>query len=266
MTRKRETPDQLQSTPLTPPRKQSVAAILLALSSFAALAQTPPATPQPQAPPSHLAPIAPRTLILIDPAHGGPDTGAHLPNDVLEKNITLAFNNRLRPLLSRSNFAVISTRTSDPSVSFTTDQRAEIANHDHPAVCLILHATSSGSGVHLFTSTLTPLGRAPRILRWNSAQAASVPDSRQIANQIGVALLQAKIPVILSQASVPPLDNLICPAIAIEIATLGNTPDNSTPVSDSGYQQRVAQAIVTALTQWRSENASAAATTNGADQ
>ena len=256
-----------QLNPLTPPRKQFVAAVLLALSSLASLAQTPPPPQAPsQTPPSQPVPVAPRptrTLVLIDPAHGGPDTGAHLPNDLLEKDITLAFNNRLRALLSGSNFAVISTRTSDPSVAFTTDQRAEIANHDHPAVCLVLHATSSGSGVHLFTSALTPPAHPSHILHWDTAQAASVPDSRQIANQIGVALLQAKVPVILGQASVPPLDNLTCPAIAIELAPLGSSPDTSTPVSDPGYQQRVAQAIVAALTQWRSENT---ATTDGATQ
>lgn len=258
-----------QLNPLTPPRKQFAAAVLLTLSSLASLAQAPPAAPQPQAPISQPAPFTPRptrTLILIDPAHGGPDTGAHLPNDLLEKDITLAFNNRLRALLSANNFAVISTRTSDPAAAFTTDQRAEIANHGHPAVCLVLHATSSGSGVHLFTSTLTPPEHPSHILRWNTAQAASVPDSRQIANQIGVALLQAKLPVILGQASVPPLDNLVCPAIAIELAPLGNTPDTSTPVSDPNYQQRVAQAIVAALAQWRTETTANAATTTGAAQ
>jgi N-acetylmuramoyl-L-alanine amidase len=246
---------------LTPPRKQSVAALLLALSGLASIAQTPqqPATP-PQPTPSPAPARATRTLILIDPAHGGPDPGAHLPNDVIEKDITLAFNNRLRALLSASSFAVISTRTSDPAVTFSTDQRAEIANHDHPAVCLVLHATSSGSGVHLFTSTLTPPAHPSRILHWNTAQAASVPDSRLIANQIGVALLQAKVPVLLGEAHVPPLDNLTCPAVAVELAPLSNSPDSSTPVSDSAYQQRVAQAIVTALTQWRSNNAISGAT------
>ena len=238
---------------MTPPRKQFVAVALLALSSIASLAQTPP-PPQPQAPISQPAPIASRpvrTLILLDPAHGGPDSGAHLPNNVLEKDITLAFNNRLRALLSAANFAVISTRTSDPAAAFTTDQRAEIANHDHPAVCLVLHATSSGSGIHLFTSRLTPPEHPTHILQWNTAQAAFTPASRSLANQIGLALLDAKLPVILGQATVPPLDNLTCPAIAIELAPLAST----TPVTDANYQQRAAQAIVTALTNWRAENA-----------
>ncbi|MEO6910571.1 MAG: N-acetylmuramoyl-L-alanine amidase [Edaphobacter sp.] len=229
------------------------------------LSQTPkhplmvPFTPQPKPAP----PPPARTLILLDPAHGGPDAGANLGSNLLEKDITLAFNNRLRALLSAANVAVISTRTSDPATLFTTDQRAEIANHDRPAVCLILHATGSGSGVHLFTSALTPTTRsAPPtyLLRWNAAQVPSLRKSRLLADAIGTALLQARLPVIFGQASVPPIDNLTCPAIAIELAPLTNDTSNPTPVSDPAYQQRVAQAIATALTDWRTRNLT------GADQ
>ena len=246
---------------MTPPRKQFAAAVLLALSSLASIAQTAPQPQSPlQTPPSQPVAIVPRpirTLILLDPAHGGPDTGARLPGNLLEKDITLAFNNRLRAVLSGSNFAVISTRTSDPGTVFTTDQRAEIANHDHPAVCLVLHATGSGSGIHIFTSTLTPRDPSARptyLLHWNTAQIPSISVSRTIANDIGDSLLKAKLPVILGQASVPPLDNLTCPAIAIELAPLVDTASKTTPASDSAYQQRAAEAIAVALTAWRAEN------------
>ena len=193
-------------------------------------------------------------LILLDPAHGGPDTGAHLPSNLLEKDITLAFNNRLRALLTAANFAVISTRTSDPSTLFTTDQRAEIANHSRAAVCLTLHATGSGAGVHLFTSTLPPSGRSVHVLPWGAAQAASVSSSRLLASAIRSALIQARLPATAARASVRPLDNLTCPAIAIEIAPLADPNSSPTPVSDPAYQERVAQAIVAALTDWRTAN------------
>lgn len=239
-----------------PPRKQFATAVLLLVSGTGLFAQNPPRAPQPAQAPSSALPAkpvpAPRTLILLDPAHGGPDSGARLSNNQLEKTVTLAFNNRLRALLSAANFAVISTRTSDPSTAFTTDQRAEIANHDHPALCLVLHATGSGSGVHLFTSTLAP-SRQSHYLRWDKAQAPSVAVSRDLARRIGAALLQAKLPILLNQASIPPVDNLTCPAIAIELAPLPQP--GVAPVSNPDYQQRVAQAIVTALTQWRDGNA-----------
>ncbi|WP_174243133.1 N-acetylmuramoyl-L-alanine amidase, partial [Granulicella sp. L60] len=117
----------------------------------------------------------PRTTILLDPAHGGPDPGAHLTDQLPEKSFTLAFATRLRAILSISGFAVISTRDADPTVPFTTDQRADIANHAHPTACLILHATSSGSGVHIITSTLTPPDDpdSPHAaIPWDTAQAA----------------------------------------------------------------------------------------------
>jgi N-acetylmuramoyl-L-alanine amidase len=199
----------------------------------------------------------PRTLILLDPAHGGPDTGAHLPNNLLEKDITLAFAARLRALLSTSGFTVISTHETDPTVSFTTDQRAEIGNHAHPTACLILHATASGTGVHVVTSALTPDDFADphATIPWNTAQSASIPQSLSLANEIGLALQQAKLPVILSRASLRPLDNLTCPAVAIEIAPLNPA---ATPVTESVYQQNIDRAIAAGLTSWRSKSLAAA--------
>ena len=203
----------------------------------------------------------PRTTILLDPAHGGPDTGAHLPNNLLEKDINLAFVTRLRALLAGSGFAIISTRDADPAVTFTTDQRAEIGNHAHPSACLIFHATSSGNGVHVITSALAlPTGsedpRAPT--PWNTAQAASITQSLSLAKELGLTLERAKLPVILSRASIRPLDNLTCPAIAIEIAPLVSGDDNRTLVTDVTYQQNIAKAIADALTSWRSRQAAAA--------
>jgi len=195
----------------------------------------------------------PRSVIFLDPAHGGPDTGAHLPNNLLEKDLTLAFSLRLRALLASNGFTMVSTREIDPTVTFTTDQRAEIANRAHPIACLIVHATDSGSGVHVVTSALAPDNfeelHAP--IPWNTAQAASVSQSLSLANEIGLALQHAKLPVILTRASVRPLDNVTCPAVAIEIAPLAPAGSDPTPISDAAYQQNIAQALVAALVSWR---------------
>jgi N-acetylmuramoyl-L-alanine amidase len=198
----------------------------------------------------------PRTILLLDPAHGGPDNGAHLPNNVLEKDITLAFATRLRAALGSSGFTVIATRDTDPAVPFTPDQRAEIVNHAHPTACLTLHATSSGTGVHIVTSALSPDIDDPHApIPWDTAQAASIPQSLTLANQIGLALQRAKLPVILSRATLRPLDNFICPAVAIEIAPLSHEDSAPTPVSDAAYQQSIAKAIAAAITTWRSAGA-----------
>jgi N-acetylmuramoyl-L-alanine amidase len=247
---------------LTHPHRQIAARITLAILTSFFAASTPAQQP------------LPRTTILLDPAHGGPDTGAHLPNNVFEKDVTLAFATRLRALLSGSGFTLISTRDADPAVTFTTDQRAEIANHAHPTACLILHATSSGNGIHVITSTLTPpsdsnseTAHAP--IPWNTAQAASIPQSLSLANDIGLSLQNAKLPVILSRASLRPLDNLICPAVAIEIAPFTPPGSDRILVSDATYQQNIATALGAALTSWRNRQiaaAASAATTAGAQK
>ena len=73
---------------------------------------------------------------------------------------------------------------------------------------------------------------------------------------IGLALQQAKLPVILSRASLRPLDNLICPAVAIEIAPLNPA---ATPVTEAAYQQNIGRAIAAGLTSWRSKSLAAGA-------
>jgi N-acetylmuramoyl-L-alanine amidase len=203
----------------------------------------------------------PRTTIFLDPAHGGPDTGAHLPNNLLEKDVTLAFAARLRAALTSAGFTIISTRDADPTVTFTTDQRAEIGNHAHPSACLILHATSSGNGIHVITSALTPPSDPDdlhAVIPWDTAQSASIPQSLSLANEIGLALQHAKLPAILSRASLRPLDNLTCPSVAIEIAPSVPADSDPTPITDPAYQQNVAKALAAALTSWRSHQTAAA--------
>lgn len=215
---------------------------------------------QPQAQPTlpKPAPAFYRNVVLIDPAHGGPDTGAHFANGILEKDITLSFSARLRPLLAAAGFAVISTRDSDPAAILTTDQRASQANHARPLACLILHATASGSGLHIATSALTPPDdptAAHTVLSWQTAQAVTVPQSLRLSNDLGQALQAAKLPAALLRTSVPPLDNLICPAVIIEIAPLAPSGAQPTAVTDSSYQQHTAEAIASALSSFRDQNA-----------
>ena len=238
-------------------------AALLLIGAAACLSQTPTPSPQltPTAPPGpYTAPVTPRplpafyrNLVILDPAHGGPDSGAHLPDNALEKDVTLTFAQRLRPALTAQGFTVASTRDSDPAApGLTTDQRAGIANHIRPLACILIHATATGSGVHIASSSLTPPDDTPvtRTLPWETAQASAVIMSLRLANEIGISLIASKMPVTLLRASVPPIDNLICPAVVIELAPL-----TSAAVTDAGYQQQIAGAIATALSSFRAHNA-----------
>ncbi len=237
------------------------AATVLILSATAGISQTPApaATPVQPTQPALPKPLPGfyRNLIVVDPAHGGPDAGARLADNAVEKSVTLTFAQRLRPALQGQGFTVTSTRDSDPSDLLSTDQRAGVANHDRPLVCLVLHATSTGSGVHIVSSALEPAAESSRALRWNEAQSATIPLSLKLANEVGLALTNAHLSVNLLRASVPPIDNLICPAVLIEIAPLAPQGGSRTPVTDAAYQQRVAEAIALGLASFRTHNAPA---------
>jgi N-acetylmuramoyl-L-alanine amidase len=219
-----------------------------------------------------------RSVVVLDPAHGGPDAGAKLGDQVLEKDVTLALAARLRTVLTAAGFTVVSTREADSLTALPNDQRAETANRAHAMACIVIHATGTGSGVHLYVSQLQPKDqpdqtdeaegedRAPfEPTPWDSAQAESVGQSLRLQSDLATALGAAKLPAVTGRASLRPLDNLTCPAVAVEVAPLAVAGEDSTPVTDKDYQQRLAETMARALTSWRSDaNAAAAKATAAA--
>ena len=212
--------------------------------------QAVPQAAQPAPAPSTQA-ARPAFVVVIDAAHGGSDSGARLGNGTAEKAVTLGLSVRLRSTLQARGITVVTTRESDASVAQLN--RAETANHAQAAACLVIHATATGSGVHLYTSGLAASVPA-RPTPWQTAQAQYVTQSVKLESEIDSALAHAQIPVTLGRASVQPMDNLACPAVAVEIAPLvaGHVTAGK-DVSDSGYQKSVADALAAAVESWRSD-------------
>lgn len=195
-------------------------------------------------------------LVVLDPAHGGPDTGTKLGDQLLEKDVTLALAARLRATLTAAGFTVVSTRDADLPTPLTNDQRAEAANRARAVACLVIHATGTGSGVHVYASTLEAkdppaAGDDFEATPWDSAQAESVGQSLRLQNDLNAAMGTANLPAVMGRAAVRPLDNLTCPAVAVELAPLRVEGGDTTPVNDGAYQQRVADALAKALQTWR---------------
>ena len=92
---------------------------------------------------------------------------------------------RLRSLLAARGIAVVTTRESDADLD--ADRRAEIANHANAQACLSLHASESGSGVHIFVSSLAP-AEGSAFVPWKTAQAAWVTRSLALAGVLNCAL------------------------------------------------------------------------------
>lgn len=215
--------------------------------AFMAIAFVCPSASAQQAPP---APPA-RFVVVLDAAHGGDDTGGRLSDNQSEKNLTLAMSVRLRSLLGARGIQVVTTRDSDANID--PNKRAEIANHAAAQACLSLHASESGSGVHLYTSSLSP-AQPVRFAAWKTAQAAWVTRSLALAGTLNSALSQAGMSVTLGRTILPAVDSMTCPAVAVELAPeLGPDKKVTSGLEDPGYQARVATALAAALVEWRTE-------------
>lgn len=187
--------------------------------------------------------------MVLDPAHGGSDAGARLGDGLVEKDLTLKLAERLAGLLRVQGDEVVMTRVADEYVPML--DREETANHARAAVCLVIHATATGSGVHLFASSLNP-EPMKGALPWATAQAAYVTQSLKLESEIAVALAHEEIPVTMGRVAVPPVDSLACPAVVVELAPLaaGNTTSGK-PITNAKYQQTAEGAVAAAVKGWR---------------
>jgi N-acetylmuramoyl-L-alanine amidase len=204
------------------------------------------------------APIAiQRRVIVLDPAHGGSDSGAQISDTTVEKDVTLALAFRLRAMLTARGFTVVMTRDSDSPASpapgggsLSLNDRAGVANHAHAAACLVLHASSSGDGVHLYRADLDAASAEPSVPPWLTAQAAWIPQSRLLQREIAGALMRSSIPLVVGAVSVRPMDSLTCPALIVELAPADEDADS---INRTDYQQQVARAIAGALLVWEGQ-------------
>jgi N-acetylmuramoyl-L-alanine amidase len=211
----------------------------------------PQAPSAPAIPPPRVPNVTPRFLVVLDAAHGGDDTGARITDRLLEKDVTLSLTVRLRSMLSAHGIGVVTTRDSDTNASPLV--RAEAANRVSAAACIVIHATATGSGIHLYTSSLAPTP-VTRFLPWQTAQSGYVTQSLKLSSEIDSALAHAEIPVTLGRTSLQPMDSFACPAVAVEVAPLAaGATTKATPLSDAAYQRSILDALTAAMDEWRND-------------
>jgi N-acetylmuramoyl-L-alanine amidase len=75
--------------------------------------------------------------IVLDPGHGGINSGASGPDGLLEKDLTLDISLRLEKLLLEEGFAVDLTRRGDEAISL--EQRADFANRERGDIFVSVH-------------------------------------------------------------------------------------------------------------------------------
>src|SRR5438309_9647857 len=97
-------------------------------------------------------------FVMIDPSHGGYDTGANFGNKLLEKDITLKLAREPRKELDQRGIPARMLR--DSAVDIALDRRAEIANEQRAGLYIALHAGRPGHGVRIY-APLLPDPRQP---------------------------------------------------------------------------------------------------------
>jgi N-acetylmuramoyl-L-alanine amidase len=218
-----------------------VSLVLLLVSLGLTLAQSSPPTPQlPPVQPTGRGPAATtRSVVVIDPAHGGSESGAVLNPTILEKDVTLALARRLRQDLTSRGILVEILREGD--VNLSTDDRAAKANAENTALYLCLHASSDVGGIKVFSALLPQIevGKGP-FLDWNTAQSKSLENSRSVEQQLVTAIQKAGLRARSLIAPLRPLNTIAAPAIAIEV---GPTAADVSQLMSNDYQQTISSAV-----------------------
>ena len=174
----------------------------------------------------------PIEVILIDPGHGGRDTGVLGPSGALEKDVTLMVGGLLRDLLrERVDAEVVMTREED--LDLNTQQRALLAARHEADFVITLHAGGSISplaeGAAIF---FPPADESPRrrysITSANVAATPSYRDSGAQSQDIATVLadaIEAATGISLRGVYEAPcklLSRVAVPGVLLEVGCLTN--------------------------------------------
>jgi N-acetylmuramoyl-L-alanine amidase len=218
-------------------------------------------TSKPAAPPAQTMSVAPpqppvpsstprRYFAVIDASHGGTDRGEALSATLAEKDVTLAFARRLRQELESRGISTLVLRDSDANLSL--DDRAFFANTTRAAVYVVVHATSAGHGVRVYSPMLPYSNGDDRgpFRSWPTAQASFLPLSHAVAASIAETLKRYEVTVRTLTAPLRPLNNIVTAAIAVEVAPPAS---DVSALTAPDYQQLIAGAVANGIVAVRAQ-------------
>ncbi|MSU58197.1 MAG: hypothetical protein EXS35_08455 [Pedosphaera sp.] len=202
---------------------------------------------------------APDRVIVIDPGHGGSNTGTRSKADNrLEKEFTLDWALRLARLLETNNWQVLLTRTNDVDVSLA--ERVDFAEQHRADLFVSLHFNSSGGGspdaAGLETYCLTPTGMASSLVRGREDILAEILpnntfDEQNLAYAVRLHAAVLKVNGHLDRAVrrarfLTVLRGQNRPAVLIEGGYLSNVRE-ARKIADPAFRQKLAEATAEAL-------------------
>lgn len=199
-----------------------------------------PATPISPPPPPRAKPVPkPRPIcklgvVIIDPGHGGKDSGAISAAGHYEKHVVLAVSRAIAQLLRDDNVKVHMTRDSDVFVKLSN--RAGFCNRLQPDLFVSIHADAARNrkarGFTVFVPRRETKGscshRAGRYI---------VGKMRAFAASRGVRQHEKNLRV---------LEKTSCPAMLVELGFMSNSTEAALLIRRD-YQRRLAEAIADAI-------------------
>ena len=247
-------------------------------------AGAPAAGPAPRAAAPATADTRALRVVVIDPGHGGSDTGAKGPGGTLEKDVALLIARRLRAQLINSlGLQVFLTRDGDQELSL--DQRTAIANNYKADLFVSIHANASrasgarGSEVYFLAYQASddesrkvalaegalpeaaeagaasgPTPSDVALILWDMAQAEHLEESSALASR-----LQEELSEIggtpgrgVKQAPFRVLVGAAMPATLVEVAFISN-PEEEKQLASETFQQQIAAALARGIERFRKE-------------
>src|SRR5712691_62590 len=207
--------------------------------------------------------------IVVDPGHGGKDTGTSTPGGLAEKAVTLDIGLRLRRLLEQAAFEVVMTRDQDEAVPLR--QRTALANAQGADLFVSIHLNwiDGGQMRGMETYYLGPT-EDPELLqlaaRENRDSGYSLADFRKLLDHIYLSVrrdeshrlaesvqrtlvttLRRKHPALVNRGvKTAPFAVLVdteMPAILAEVACLSH-PEEAHLLATPQYRQDIAQALL----------------------
>jgi N-acetylmuramoyl-L-alanine amidase len=218
--------------------------------------------------------------IVIDPGHGGEDSGAVGRNGLIEKEVTLDIARKLQNLLQDAkNFPVVLTRDKDELIPL--ERRAEIANQNQADLFISIHANASkkrsarGSETYFLSAAKNEEARTAAALENSSLRFEQTSDSSRNSSDLDFILMDLVQNEFLTessdlasiiqkhlkkeltlpdrgvnQAGFVVLNTVYMPAVLVETAFISNPEEEALLKSDS-FRQKIAQAIFESIMEFK---------------
>ena len=197
-------------------------------------------------------------VVVIDPGHGGKDSGAVGSKKVFEKQVVLDISYRIKKLLEKYGFKVVMTRTGDQYL--TLHDRTDLARKVKADLFLSIHAdgavSSAAHGVETFITTVEGFDSSNHYGKGGD-QSAVLNNRYNAMNAILGYAVQSNLLKMsgrsdrgVRRARFAVIKQAPCPAALVECGFLTN-PEEEYLLRTEAYRSRVAKGIVNGVRAYR---------------